>query len=152
MKSYLISICIAAVICSILSNLVSAKGTSGTLLKLLSGLFMLYTLLSPLATLRLQAFTAYWEDLTLDAESVANAGISSAQLEKEKIITQQTQAYILEKAKSLDAQLNVEVLLADGIPNAVNISGAVSPYVKSQIIALITDDLGIRAEAQYWND
>ena len=152
MKAYLISICIAAVICSIFSTIVPAKGTNGMLLKLLSGLFMLYTLLSPLVTLKLQDFTEYWDDLTLDAESAVSAGTLSAQMEKEKIIMQQTQAYILEKAKSLGAELSVEVLLSNGIPDEVNISGAASPYVKSQITALITDDLGIEAEAQHWND
>ena len=152
MKAYLISVCIAAVICSIFSVIVPAKGTNGTLLKLLSGFFMLYTLLSPLLTLKLQEFTEYWEDLTLEAESAVSAGTLSAQIEKEKIIIQQTQAYILEKAKSLGAQLSVEVILSDGIPNTVNIRGAASPYAKKQITAMITEDLGIEAEAQHWNE
>ena len=152
MKSYLISVCIAAVICSIFCNVIPGKGSNGVLLKLLSGLFMLYTLLSPLVTLRLQAFTEYWEALSLDAESAVNAGTISAETEKEMIIMQKTQAYILEKAKSLGAQLSVEVLLSDGIPNEVHIGGAVSPYVKSQITALITNDLGIGAEAQHWKE
>ena len=122
------------------------------LIKLLSGLFMMYTLLSPLLSMRLREFTQYWENLSSYADSTVCEGLLLAQTERETIIIQQAEAYILRKADSLGAELSVEILLSDGIPDTVNISGTVSPYVKSQLSKWISDNLGIIAEAQYWNE
>ena len=151
-KSYFISVCAAAIICAVLSMLVSSKGSTAMLIKLLSGLFMMYTLLSPLLSMRLREFTQYCENLSLYADSAVSEGLLLAQTERETLIIQQLEAYILRKADSLGAELSVEILLSDGIPDTVNISGTVSPYVKSQLSKWISDNLGIIAEAQYWNE
>jgi hypothetical protein len=132
--------------------LLSSRGTTSMLIKLLSGLFMMFTLLSPLLSVRLKEFTQHWEDLSLYADSAVSEGLSLAQAERETIIIQQAEAYILQKADSLGVELSAEVLLSDGIPDAVNISGAASPYVKMQLGKWISDNLGIKAEAQYWNE
>ena len=68
-------------------------------------------------------------------------------------IKKEVQAYILAKAESLGAQLEVSVVLSDNQfaePVGVRIAGAISPYAKQVLIQTITDDLGIDREAQQW--
>jgi hypothetical protein len=68
-------------------------------------------------------------------------------------IIQQTQAYILDKARSLDAELTVEVFLGDGtipVPIGVRLEGNISPYARKLLSQMLQDDLGIPAEEQIW--
>ena len=152
MRSYLISLCAAGILCGILSTIVPAKGSIGKVFKLLSGLFLLYTLISPLITLRLQDFSQYFDELALDADLAVSIGTAAAQEDTDRIITQRLQAYISDKASSLGADLIIDVTLQNSIPSAVSINGPASPYVKNQLSKWITNNLGIEAEAQYWNE
>ena len=64
-----------------------------------------------------------------------------------------TESYILEKAKALNCDLQVEVILssdATPVPEQVRISGSISPYAKQAISTMLTEDLGIDREAQIW--
>ena len=50
------------------------------------------------------------------------------------IIKEETEAYILDKAADLHANLRVEVAVGeDNLPAAVTISGEASPYARRQI-------------------
>ena len=67
------------------------------------------------------------------------------------IIKEETEAYILDKAADLHANLRVEVAVGeDNLPAAVTISGEASPYARRQIQAMIANDLGISKENQKW--
>jgi hypothetical protein len=152
MKSYLISVCGAAMVCSIISGFSTGKGSIGALIKLLCGLFMLYTLFAPVLTLKLQTYTDHWNQLTLEAEYNANIGTTYAQKEMNAIISEQTITYISEKTSSLGLDMDIDVSINNGIPDAVYISGAISPYAKKQLSNWLTNQLGIEAEAQYWTE
>ena len=70
-----------------------------------------------------------------------------------EIIKARTQAYILDKARSLDVALTVEVFLDDATipaPCGVRIEGAISPYAKKVLSQMMKDDLGIPPEEQIW--
>ena len=68
-----------------------------------------------------------------------------------QIISEQTEAYILDKAADLHANLHVEVTVGeDNLPTAVTLSGEASPYARRQIQAIIANDLGISKENQKW--
>lgn len=78
------------------------------------------------------------------------AGKRFADEEIEKIIIEQTQAYILDKADDFGAGLEVEVFVKDLIPCSVSISGPISPLAKSQLSRYISENLGIPSEEQNW--
>ena len=69
------------------------------------------------------------------------------------IIIEQLQAYILDKAADLGAELEVEILMPDdgsGQPQGVVLRGAVSPYAKTRLQQIIAEDLDIAKEKQQW--
>ena len=86
-----------------------------------------------------------------DAEDAAAMGENLARDSMADIIKEETEAYILDKAADLHANLHVEVTVGeDNLPVAVTISGEASPYARRQIQAIIANDLGIAKENQKW--
>ena len=150
-KAYLISICAAAVCCGIITKLVNQKGSSGALIKFLCGIFMLVTFLSPAISLPIFDLQLYLNQLSYEAERISAEGEASVKKETDRVMQQQIQAYILEKASTLGAEVDVQVTVKDGIPCAVTVSGAVSPYTKNRLSDYIEDQLGISTEDQLWN-
>ena len=68
-------------------------------------------------------------------------------------IKAQTESYILEKAKTLDMQIRVEVKMSNDqipVPCSVTLTGSASPYAKKQMTNMIVNDLGITEENQKW--
>ena len=86
-----------------------------------------------------------------DAEDAAAMGENLARDSMADIIKEETEAYILDKAADLHANLHVEVIVGeDNLPTAVTLSGEASPYARRQIQAIIANDLGISKENQKW--
>lgn len=152
-KTYLLSVTAAAVICGIVKALLGDKGTLGAVGKLLTGIFLAMTVIRPLVSLELEDLSDFWEDISLDASAAVTEGENaSAQALRERIKTE-TESYILDKAASFAVQLTVEVTLSDEdipVPSAVRLTGNVSPYAKLQLQQTISEDLGIPEEAQTW--
>ena len=150
LRDYLISITSAALISGIVIGITKKSGSISSIVKLLAGLFMTVTVLHPLVDIRLSEAQFYWEQLSLDGDCTAAIGKTAAESEMKQIISDRSNAYILEKASELGADIQVEVLLKDLMPDAVKISGAVSPYAKQQLSKYITTNLGIPLEDQNW--
>ncbi len=151
---YLIRVCCAAVLCALISGFLDKKGMLGASTKLLTGIFMVVTLLGPLVNLRVTGIENVILDVEQDADDLAASGENSAREAMAAIIKERTEAYILDKAKALGASLTVVVSLnTDDIPtpNGVHLVGSVSPYAKKRLTDIIQGDLGISAEAQTWN-
>jgi len=94
-----------------------------------------------------------YEDLTVEAQGEIDHGVESANTAIRAVIKEQTETYILEKADSMGADLRAQITLDSGnqpFPIAVKISGDVSPYVKKQLISIISNDIGIPEEMQTW--
>ena len=143
----------AALVCGIVYRLVGEKGTLATLTKLICGLFLAFMLIRPVAELDLSALTDWAVRYEDQATLVVEDGQSRTRKALAGLITQQTQAYILDKAQALDTVLEVEVTLSDDdipIPVKVRLSGKVSPYAKGRLQTIITEDLGIEKENQVW--
>ena len=84
---------------------------------------------------------------------MGRSGENAAREAMAERISQQTKAYILDKAQALEASLTVEVILDDaGIPTpcGVRISGKVSPYAKGVLSDYMEKELGIPREEQRW--
>lgn len=153
LREYLLSVLGAAMVCSVLRQFMAGKGPGYSLGKMLCGLFLLFTLLSPLAKFQWKFSLDSLEDIRQEGQQIADVGAEKTESALRSSISQQTKAYILDKAASFDADLAVTVTLSDAqipVPVKVTISGAVSPYGKAQLQAMIERDLGIAKEDIIW--
>lgn len=152
-RQYLLSVTAAAILCAIVKALTDKKGAPTTLIKLISGIFLAITVFAPLTNIDLSNLTDYMKSFTVDADTAAAVGTDYAREETAAIIKAQTEAYILDKASSLGADLQVSVTLSDDtlpVPCAVVITGGIAPYAKERLTRYITDDLNIPEAQQTW--
>ncbi len=149
---YLVGVTAAALLCSLVGKLGFGK-LNGGILKLLCGAFMALAVLAPWRSLRLELPSELLSDFQTMGDQAAEEGENSAREAMAEIISQQTRAYILDKAASLDMDLTVEVTLSDDeipAPVGVTLRGSASPYGKDVLRDYIQDQLGIKKEAQIW--
>lgn len=152
-SGYLLRITIAALVCGIAIHLLGEKDTLGRIIRLLAGILMALTVVSPWTSVKFDDLTDYFENLSAVADGSVSDGENMARGELETIIKSQTQAYILDKADSFGADLTVEVILSSSeipIPCSVRIAGEISPYGKSRLSQMIAEDLAIALEDQIW--
>lgn len=152
MKSYILSIVAAAVLCGIIRNFLDEKSTAGKILNLLGAILMTITIIVPIKQFSFYEFNDYIGSIKLDGQRYATDGNIQAQESVQRFIKAESEAYILDKAKKLDAEITVEVELniEDNIPCGVTMTGAVSPYAKEVLSSFVEDSLGIAKEKQIW--
>ncbi len=153
-KAYLLSITAAAVVCTILRHIAGEKGTTEKIIRIITGVFMAVTLVSPLLNFNLKDIERYFSDFQAMSADAAETGTQMANAEMTDIIKLQTEAYILDKARQLGLEIDVEVKLSESnppVPCHVVLTGTVSPYQKRYISQHISDKLGISQENQQWN-
>lgn len=150
---YILSVTAAAVLLGILRTLLDKKSGSGVLLQLIGGLFLTFTVISPITTIDPDALLDSPWELTEQGNAIAAQGQAMAQEELQSIIKAQCEAYILDKAQTYQAALEVEVTLNQEeipAPVAVRLQGSVSPYAKQALQQWLYDEMGIPREDQQW--
>ncbi len=153
LRSYLLSIIAAAVVCWMATALLPKNGSIAAMGKLLTGVFMTVTILSPVVTWKLPDIGSFASRFDADAAEAVASGKTISQEAIGAIIKQQCEAYILDKAADFGAQIEVTVSIttdAVPIPCGVRISGAYSPYARLRLGEIIHQELGIGEEAQIW--
>lgn len=152
-SDYLIKIICAAILCSILNTLVNGSSGVAGMIKTISGIFMVFAILSPLINMKLNLSLDSINGFIQEGNSYSEQGMQLSRDEKNTYIKTSTQSYILEKADVLGAELNVEVVLSGDSENpykAVYLEGSISPYAKEQLSQMMVSVLGIPKEAQHW--
>ncbi|MBR6596043.1 MAG: hypothetical protein IKK72_05690 [Oscillospiraceae bacterium] len=152
-REYLISVTAAALLCGILKSLMGEKGSSAALVRLICGIFLALTVIRPLKELNLQDLSLLPTGLLEEARATSGEGEEYTRLAKEDLIKQQCEAYILDKAQTLEASIQVEILISqegDPIPAGSIITGNLSPYARNQLSETLTEELGIPQEDQKW--
>lgn len=152
-RQYLLSVTAAAIVCSIINRVIGKTGTYAAIVKLITGLFLVFTVISPFAKLQIADLPAYMDSLSVDADQVVMDGQQTARDAVTEIIKAEAEAYILDKAAALDLTVEAEVIVSDtDIPQpcAVTLRGSASPYAKQRLQQLIANDLGIPEEKQTW--
>lgn len=150
LRQYVISVTAAALLCAALTGM-TRKSPAGELIRMLCGLVLTFTVLYPISRVKLAEMTIAppaWE-----GESMAAQGEKIARETLRDIIKSDTEAYILDKAAALDLSVRVKVSLSEDtvpVPVGVILSGAVSPYARSQLTNVIEKELGIPKENQLW--
>lgn len=115
---------------------------------------MTCVILSPLRRMELSSFS---QKALLKAlfdqgqgEIYCSVGVEMAEEAITDIIKQETEAYILAKAKEWNAPIRVDVTVQDRIPTYVTLTGTCSPGMEQRIRQFLTQDLGIPKENQKW--
>lgn len=150
---YLLSVLVSAIICALAKSVSNEKTVPGAMIRLAAGIIMATAVLSPLLTLNPADLPAISKDIAQEADAAVTEGKEMAEQEMRSIIIERVEAYILDKAASFGAVLDVEVLMAsDGSnqPAGVILSGSISPYAKSQLQSIIAEDIQIAKEYQQW--
>lgn len=152
-RDYILSLLCVSIVCALLRCLIDEKSSSGKIIKMLCGIILAVTAISPLIQVKISDLDYYFENISIQSKILIQKGEDSSSREMAAIISEKTEAYILEKASVYDCSLNIDVILTkDAIPQpvAVDITGTVSPYVRSKLMQIIETDLGIPKESQQW--
>ena len=151
-REYLLSVTGASALCGIVSA-VTGKNTYSGIIRLICGAFLLFTVTAPLVRAEFTALPIPGEELVKEAENAVLKGVDYAAQARARIIKEELEAYIMDKASGLDAQINPQITLTDDtppIPAKVTIIGTWTPAAKSQLERILTQDLGIAKEQQIW--
>ena len=148
-KDYLISVTAAALICGMINSL-AGKSSISKLMKLLCGIFLASVVIRPVVDIKMGDILDFTDNLAVSSDIAVSAGEKMAAEEMEKIIKAKTEAYILDKAKNIGAEISAEISLNDLVPTGVTVVGNLSPYARSSLAAIITHELNIPPEAQIW--
>lgn len=148
---YIVSVCAAAFICGILNSM-APKGTAKEVLKLVGGLFLTFTVIRPVADIQIPELAEVTENWQQEAWDAAQAGEEMALQSAVESITQQLEAYILDKANALRLTLTVEVSLEEDslMPDMVRLTGDASPYARQQMLTYLQKELGFSEEDILW--
>lgn len=153
LRQYILSVTVAAMICALVQQLLDKKGTAATIGKMLTGLFLTFTVIHPFANLHLMELGNFTMSFDHEAASAVAQGQALSKNALRESITKRTEAYILDKARQLDLKLTVEVTVSQDdipIPERVRLKGNVSPYAKARLQSILVNDLGIAKEKQIW--
>ena len=114
---------------------------------------MVIAIVRPFGAVKFEEILDGVNNYSYQAESIVGDAQKDAADSLSARIKEQTEAYILAKAKSLGAQLEVSVTLSEDllpVPIKAVLKGSVSPYAKQTLKQMMTQDLGIDGGAQEW--
>jgi stage III sporulation protein AF len=123
------------------------------LIKLVTGLVMVIAVLQTVHKLPLPAVNDIWTGFSEIGKSAAESGLTDSREKLCESIRQKTQAYILDKAEGLGADITVEVILSDDTPPypiSAILSGMASPYAREQLTHCLKTELNISEDNQRW--
>ena len=150
LRQYVIAAVAAGLLCGVINRLTQISGCR-EVVRVLCGVFMTIVLLQPICGLGDTSWEFLFSGFERQAEEVVSDGVLAADSMKEEIIKQQTEAYILDKAAAMGAEVDVSVTVGeDCIPVSARISGAVSPLIRSRLTDMLESELGIPGEHQQW--
>ena len=152
-RQYIYSVVVAAILVSFLMTLIPKEGAIFGVLKLTAGLFLIMVVISPLVKSRFGNMRNYINNVQMDASTIITDAQNHTTDEIVDVIKRHSEAYVLDKASSLGADVTVEVVMGKEdsyLPEKIKIIGAVSPLVKKRLSEAIKEDLGIPEEAQTW--
>ena len=154
-RGYLLSVTAVSIVCAILKVIVDKKAGQATILRLLIGIFLTITVIAPWTKVEFSDIGSYIDNFSLDASSAADIGVSYRQRELSRIIKSKTEAYILDKAVSCNAEINVDVTVSDDDPPkpcAVTVQViSAAPYARERLKLYIANDLDIPEAQQTWD-
>ena len=153
LREYLLSMTAAAIICVVSQHIIDNKSVAGKIIKTISGLFLALTVISPILEINFSDLDMDIQDIQNESQAIIADEVENSQSTLESIITEQTKAYILDEAKKIDLNVEIQLVLSDTnppVPVEISISGEASPYKKKQLNNIISENLGINGEKIIW--
>ena len=150
---YILSVGLASLLVAVIGEFSDRKSSTGTVIRMLCGLFLAFTAISPVADLNIEILDAFSRELDGDAASVVSVGRELRAESMQELIRQETEAYILDKARVLGCEIEATVSVGDGeipVPESVLITGDISTSARRELEKLLEQDLGISKENQQW--
>lgn len=147
---YVLSLVTAALIGGIVTGFFPDGGFR-RLLRLLCGVFLLTVVLAPVSALEMPDLDGWLAGLDMDAWDAVQQGEDYVALQRRKGICERLEAYILDKAAVLGADVSARFTL-DGqdLPRTVTLTGFCTPAQKQALARVLAEDLGIPEERQIW--
>lgn len=148
---YVISIGAAAFVIGILGSLMP-KGPSKEILKLVCGLFLAFTVISPVSNIQIPELSDVAESWKAEGKEATLTGEEMAREEARQCITRELTAYILDKAAALGLTPEVQVTLHDETfhPTGITLTGEASPILRQRLSEILQNDLGLTQEDIIW--
>lgn len=146
-KGWVLDILTVAMVCRILLLLLPKK----ELTELICGVLLTVVLMHPLTGLRLESFPDIQQFLPESPECLLAAGTETAAAAKSAYITDRYEAYILDKAKAMGADIQPQIQIdEDWLPVSACIRGDMDPQIQKQLEQILIRDMGITKENQQW--
>lgn len=147
---YVLSLATMALIGGIVTGFFP-DGSFHRLFKMLCGVALLTVVLSPVSALEMPDIGAWLSTLDTEADAAVQEGESYLARQRQAVICEKLEAYILDKAKALGAAVQVRVTLTrEELPEGVTLTGQYSPAQKEALTIAIEEDLGIPEARQQW--
>lgn len=152
LRPYILSLVAGAIICGIITA-INPKSSSKKYFNFICGLFLTVTLLRPIVGIRLPELPDLNEYIS-QAENITAEGKRISLSSQEKIILQECETYILDKAEELQMTLSVKVTIGERegkpVPVQAEMIGIFSDESQQCLSEIIADDLGVSGENQEW--
>lgn len=151
---YILRLCCCCVIAGVVITL-GGNGPGSKLRKMICGLFIAFAAMSPLREMELDGWGELPDTFYQDGSDISAAAREEVNQAIRQGIIDRTQAYILDEADSLNAQLQVTRIGLDPdtlVPVAVTLRGDVPPYQRALLSDYINETLGIGKEEVVWMD
>ena len=153
LRQYVLSVSSVAILCGLVISM-TPKGAIQGIIKLVCGVFLAILVVQPVTQLNperiLSRFTGQTE---ADGEAAAAFGEEIARDSMSVYIKEKSEAYILDKARSLGFDLEPDVTVGDGacpVPESVRITGSIPIKSRNQLAEEFEKELGISKENQIW--
>ena len=147
---WVVSVTSVALITGILLSVLQ-EGAIRSLIRLLSGILLIITAVSPLTDVSIPDLRGYVSGSFADGVKAAEQGEHMAEEERRHRIKEALEEYICAKASEMGAQIRTSITLDDiGAPVSIRIIGNADKEIRQTIRTLITKELGIREEHQEW--
>ena len=147
---YVVSITALALISGFLLALLQ-NGAARSLVRLLSGILLIMTAISPLNDVSIPEMTEFAADYFQEGKEAAGQGELIARKERTVRIKKTLEEYICDKAAAMGVNLHVSVSLDElDAPVSIKLIGNHDEKIQQELQSLITKELGIRKENQEW--
>lgn len=150
-EQYLLSILICALICGIISQtLMDTKRKK--LVREICGIVITISIFYPLTEVKLEKYMQFPDADWKDVDFYILAGEKMSSTEHEKYIKTYCETYILDKAKVLEAEIDIEIILnEEKVPYLAAIQYAGDGKIQNELQKILETDLGIAKENQKWS-
>ena len=152
LRQYALSVISIAILGGIVSLFFHGSSHESTV-KLIVGLMVTVTVVSPLLENRKLSVEDYLRNISVDADHAVHYGEGVAGEAEAAYIKETMESYISSKGKELGMEISAEITLSDAAvkaPEKVVISGKFTPYTKKRLGDTIHLELGISEERQIW--